>query len=175
MSGSAPRRIRLRPYHPGYLLAYVALGEAARPRPAMQYGLSLLRSTQPDTEVELVQEYDDICLHCERLELDPRGSVWGPERSCPSSRDPKVVAEVHRENDDILKALRGSYGAVFTAEKLFTLLAEKLPQLAHLPMTGSATIQDNYQAGLDMLLAQWAARKRQEEGEIPRLPRCKQL
>jgi len=123
----------------------------------MQYGLELMRSIRADTAVELVREYDDICLHCEKLEPDANGSVWGPGHSCPSSRDPKVVAEVHRENDCILEALGCTYGAVLGAEELFPLLTERLPELAHLPMSGSATIQDNYQAGLKRLQAQWAS------------------
>ena len=156
MSDVPSERMRLRPYHPGYLLAYLALGTAGHPRPAMQYGLSLLRSCRPDTEVELVQEYDDVCLHCERLETDPQGSVWGPGYSCPSSRAPRIVAEVHRENDVILEALGCTYGAVFRAEVLFALLAERLLGLAHLPMQGSAVIQENYRAGLEILRKQWA-------------------
>ena len=155
MNAPPLERMTLRPYHPGYLLAYLALGEEGNPRPAMQYGLSLLRSCRPDTEVELVQEYDDVCLHCERLETDPLGSVWGPGYSCPSSRDPKVVAEVHRENDDILEALGCTYGAVFRAEALFALCADRLPGLAHLPMQGSAVIQENHHAGLQRLRKQW--------------------
>ncbi len=166
MTGPVPQRIRLRPYHPGYLLAYLALGEAGQPRPAMQYGLELMRSVQPDTEVELVQEYDDICLHCEKLEPDPKGSVWGPGHTCSSSRDPEVVASVHRENDDVLRALDCSYGTVFAAETLFTILAQRLPELTHLPMQGSATIQDNYRVGLKALRTQWARRK--EEGKDTR-------
>ncbi len=162
---SAPRleRIRLRPYHPGYLLAYLALGETGDPRPAMQYGLRLLRSCRPDTEAELVQEYDDVCLHCERLETDPQGSVWGPGYSCPSSRSTGIVAEVHRENDVILEALNCTYGAVFRAEVLFALFADRLPGLAHLPMQGSAVIQENYRAGLARLHQQWTGR---EDGSV---------
>jgi len=163
MSDAPPDRIRLRPYHPGYLLAYLALGEAGHPRPAMQYGVRLLRSCRPDTQVELVREYDDICLHCERLETDPEGSVWGSGHSCPSSRDAEVVAEVHRENDAILTALDSAYGAAFRADALFPLLAERLGELAHLPMQGSAVIQENYRAGLEKLQAKWHG-----EGRGPR-------
>lgn len=155
MSDPPPDRIRLRPYHPGYVLAYLGLGEAGHPRPAMQYGLQLLRCCRPATEVELVRDYDDVCLQCERLEPDPKGSVWGSGHSCPSSRDAEVVAEVHRENGCILEALGSAYGAVFRADALFTLLAERLPQLAHLPMQGSAVIQENYRAGLEKLQAEW--------------------
>jgi len=156
---SAPRLecIRLRPYHPGYLVAYLGLGDAGQPRPAMQYGLSLLGACRPDTDIVLVQEYDDVCMHCEKIEADAQGSVWGRAHSCPSSRDPQVVAEVHRENDVILEALGCSYGAALPAEDLFTRLAERLPDLAHLPMQGSDTIQKNYATGMEELRKQWQA------------------
>ena len=152
---SEENRMKLRPYHPPYILGYLGLWPDAKMRPAMQYGVERVRVGGPDLEIELVEEYDDICLHCLDLEEDPAGSVWGEGKACKSSRNPEVVRSVTEENAAILKATGLKFGAVLKASALFPLVAEKLPELRNYPQSGTAMIQDNYRAGLAFLGEYW--------------------
>ena len=152
---SEGNRMTLRPYHPAYILGYLGLWPNAKMRPAMEYGVERVRTGGPDLEIELVEGYDDICLHCRDLEEDPAGSVWGAGHSCKTSRNPEVVKSVTEENAVILNALGLAFGATLKASALFPLVAEKLPELKNYSQSGTAMIQENYQEGLAYLRERW--------------------
>ncbi|RKY74370.1 MAG: hypothetical protein DRQ14_02245 [Candidatus Latescibacterota bacterium] len=154
-------RLRLRPYHPPYILAY--LGSKADMRPAMRYAVEKVREGGPGLEVELVEGFDDICMRCEKLEKRPSGSVWGEGYSCPTAEDPDMVRSIADENEAILKAIGLKFGDVLRARELFPLFADKLPELKSYPQCGKDFIQENYLKGMELLLRLWD----REEGRWP--------
>jgi len=66
--------IRLRPYHPTYVVGY--FGQGYHPESYNSQGfnevIEKIRS-YPDLEVEIVEGFDDICLRCERRVEDEKG------------------------------------------------------------------------------------------------------
>jgi hypothetical protein len=62
--------------------------------------------------IEVIEQFDDICIKCNRRERDEEGSVWGKSHSCTSSRKPKTVEWTNRRNREILDKLRLRFGSV---------------------------------------------------------------
>lgn len=141
-------RIRLRPYHPRNVVQYFGcLHLPVEERRSAIWGKQLTTLTEPayneagfdevvrriqanpgEVEIELVEEYDDICLRCTRREPDEKGSVWGKAHSCSSSRNPDIVKSVNRTNAEVLGKLGLKFGSVIRLEDLVRLLRERIPQ-----------------------------------------------
>ncbi|MCK4244523.1 MAG: DUF1284 domain-containing protein, partial [Candidatus Omnitrophica bacterium] len=106
-------RIRLRPYHPTYVIGY--FGQGYYPKSYNSQGFNEVIEkikSDPNVEVELVEEYDDICMKCERLVEDKKGSVWGKRHSCSSAKNPSVVEGVNRANKRVLRSLGLQFDSV---------------------------------------------------------------
>ncbi|MDD5728369.1 MAG: DUF1284 domain-containing protein [Victivallales bacterium] len=108
---------------------------------------------EPDTMVELVKEFDDICRRCKKLEKDETGSVWGKNLSCTSSRNAEVVSKVQASSAKVLETLGLDYGSRISWKELVKLLSERIPRLTD-PMIGGSENQDNYAAGFKVLKIQ---------------------
>lgn len=153
--GRHPMRIRLRPYHPTWVIGYFGLG--GHPESYNSAGFNEIIgkiSARPDLEVELVEEFDDICRLCKRLEEDPKGSVWGPRHSCASSRNPETVDAVKRANRQVLDALGSEAGSVIALKDLVALLKERLPVLDEAE-TGGPGFQKTYEEGIEAISRLW--------------------
>lgn len=144
-------RIRLRPYHPTYVLVYFSAGGKTGGHNAegINYVISKIRRN-PDTEVELVEEYDDICRKCKRRVEDPMGSVWGRNHTCSSAQDSKTVDTVNATNKAVLSALGLDFGSVIGCRELAQLLSERIPVLYS--GLGGPKCQAAYEQGLSALL-----------------------
>lgn len=141
-------RIRLRPYHPTYVVGFFGMGgmKEGFNRDGFNEVLARIRD-HPDLDVEFVEGYDDVCDGCERRAADEDGSIWGTEYTCPSAQDPDVVAGVKRANERVLNALGLRFGSVIAWRDLVQQLAEKIPVLDD-PMIGGPGFQENYEKGL---------------------------
>lgn len=143
-------RIRLRPYHPTYVIGRFSPSyrwNKKNPRYEGFKGVHEKIRTHPDIKVELVEQFDDICIKCELRVEDEKGSIWGKDHSCPSARNPDTVKMVNRANKRVLSALGLKIGSVIAFKELVTLLAEKLPVL-DVPGLGN---QKRYEEGLAVL------------------------
>lgn len=151
-------RVGLRPYHPTYVVAYFGIGrmEEGFNRDGFNDVLAKIREN-PDIEVELVEEYDDICRRCERLVADEKGSIWGKGHTCPSAQDEKVVKGVNAANRRVLRDLGLQFGSVVRLRPLVKLLSERIPVLDD-DMIGGSRFQEAYEAGLAALLRMWGNR-----------------
>jgi len=158
-------RIRLRPYHPTNVVQYFGclhldvearrneiwgrqlstLSEMAYNEAGFDHVIEKIQGDPHGVEIELVEEYDDICLRCIRREKDEKGSVWGRAHSCSSSRNPKVVANVNRINGEVLGKLGLQFGSVVRLGDLVELLRERMPQVS------SPKGQASYDRGLQVL------------------------
>ena len=60
-------RIRLRPYHPTYVIAYYGDDSPADGFARIGFNeiVEKMREDPDDIEIELVQEYDDVCMKCD--------------------------------------------------------------------------------------------------------------
>jgi len=112
--------------------------------------VSEILKKEPDTIVELVAEFDDICTGCKKLKKDKNGSVWGKDMSCTSSQREDVVRDVQVSSAKVLKALGLNYGSKITWRELVKLLSERIPRLND-PMIGGEKNQSNYEAGFKIL------------------------
>ena len=106
---------------------------------------SLTEMQSIDPEIELVEAYDDICVRCVRRVRDEKGSVWGEEHSCSSSRDPNIVKNVARMNGQVLQKLGLAFGSVIGLQDLVELMRERMPTVA------SPEGQEYYKKGLAVL------------------------
>ena len=144
--------MRLRPYHPTYVVSY--FGQEQPPGGSNGQGFrDVMEKIQsdPDIEVELVEEYDDICEKCTRRVEDEKGSVWGERHSCPSSNNPDTVTSVNATNARVLRDLGLEFGSVVKWGDLVKLLRERIPVLDD-NMLGGAKRQEDYDKGLAALL-----------------------
>jgi len=141
-------RIRLRPYHPTYVVGY--FGQGYHPKSYNSQGFNEVIEkikSDPNVEVEFVEEYDDICMKCERLVEDEKGSVWGAKHSCSSANDPSIVDKVNAANRRVLQTLDLQFGSVVKLRNLVKLLSEKIPILDD-EMIGGPKFQEKYEKGL---------------------------
>jgi len=70
--------IRLRPYHPTWIIGF--FGNPPPPDGKNTEGfLAVMKKLQadPDTAIEFVEGFDEICERCRECVPDDRGSVWG--------------------------------------------------------------------------------------------------
>jgi len=149
-------RIRLRPYHPTYVVGY--FGQGYHPAGYNSQGfndvIEEIRS-HPDLEVEIVEGFDDICTKCKRRVEDEEGCVWGESHSCASSNDPGVVEGVKAANRRVLQSLDLQFGSVILLKDLVGLLRERIPVLDD-DMIGGPGFQEEYEKGLETLHRLWA-------------------
>ena len=72
-------RIRLRPYHPTYIVAHYGGGvpEDSRARPGFEAIQRKIReSPLEEIEIEIVRDHDDACEGCRYRREKAGGSVW---------------------------------------------------------------------------------------------------
>lgn len=148
--------IRLRPYHPTYVVA--AFGEGGQKTGYTRVGMTrVVRAIQNnrDIETEFVECYDSICEHCERRKPSPTGSVWGRHHTCPSAEDPAVVKEVTEANRQVLDLLGLQFGAIISLKELLPLMRDRLPDIGKsgIKQIGGAGLQARYEKGLKALSA----------------------
>ncbi|MBN1670233.1 MAG: hypothetical protein JXR37_04330 [Kiritimatiellae bacterium] len=147
------RRIRLRPYHPTYVVAYYGDGVPAggRARAGFEAVQRRIRETPLDEiEIEIVREHDDVCAGCIFRRESAGGSLWGQRHTCTSAEDPKIIAEVERVNEKMFRLLGLGYGSVIGLRELVSLLREKLPVIDD-DMLGGRPMQESYEKGLAAL------------------------
>lgn len=157
---SKEKIVKLRAYHPTYMVCFFGnqnIASEDHNKNGFSYVYEILKK-EPNTIVELVKEFDDICTQCKKLEKDDEGSVWGTNMSCTSSRDEEVVREVHTSSIKVLEALGLSYGSRISWRKLVKLLSERIPHLND-PMIGGPGNQGNYEAGFKVLGIQMGTQK----------------
>ncbi len=144
-------RIKLRPYHPTYVIGYFGIGVKKKGfnKDGFNYVIDKIREN-PDIEVELVENYDDICVKCDRLVEDKNGSVWGKMHTCTSAQDKTVVDNVNAANKRVLQKLSLQFGSVIKLSELVKLLSEKIPILDD-EMIGGPQFQEKYENGLSIL------------------------
>ena len=148
-------RIRLRPYHPTYVVGY--FGQGYHPESYNSQGFNDVIErikSHPDLEVELVEGFDDICSKCERRVEDEKGCIWGESHSCSSSNDPSVVQGVNAANGRVLQSLGLQFGSVIRLRDLVDLLRERIPVLED-DMIGGPGFQEKYEKGLEALRRLW--------------------
>ena len=148
-------RMRLRPYHPTYVVGYFGQGYHRKSYNSQGFNdvIGKIR-LDPEIEVEIVEGFDDICLKCERRVEDEKGSVWGERHSCSSSNDPGIVKKVNAANTRVLQDLGLQFGSVIKLRELVKLLREKIPVLDD-NMIGGSQFQEKYEKGLVMLSTLW--------------------
>lgn len=158
MTTSPVTRIRLRPYHPTYVVGFFGLGgmDEGHNRRGFNYVLEAIRAN-PDIEVEFVESYDDICARCDRLVEDADGSVWGERHTCSSAQSPGVVESVTKANGQVLETLGLRLGSVIPLRDLVALLRERLPDIGKsgIDQIGGPAFQEKYAKGLDAIAALW--------------------
>jgi len=147
-------RIRLRPYHPTYVVGWFGAGGMAEgfTKDGINYVVEAIER-DPELEIELVESYDDVCVRCTRRVESPAGSVWGESHTCPSAEDPQVVGAVQKTNRVVLQRLGLTFGAIISLRDLVSLLRERVPDLGEpgLEEAGGACFQERYERGLEEL------------------------
>ncbi len=138
------RSMFLRPYHPPYVIAYYGMRANLD---SVKWGPLLSRiERDPDLKIRIIEAFDDACAGCPKLETDPMGSVWGVGQTCPSAKDPAMVAMVTRTNRRILGELGLSFGDEISLRELVPLLKKKVPLLYD--GIGGEESQQSYEKGL---------------------------
>ena len=148
--------IRLRPYHPTYVIAF--FGEGGLHEGYNRVGFNrVIQAIQhnPDIEIEFVECHDDICLHCEKIKSSPTGSVWGRRQTCNSAENQVVVKEVTEANRQVLNLLGMQFGAIISLKELVPLMRERLPDIGKsgIKQIGGAALQEKYEKGLKAISA----------------------
>ena len=151
-------RIRLRPYHPTWVIGFFGLGGMKKGfnKRGFDYVMDAIRRN-PEIEVEFVEEHDDICVRCDRRVPDEKGCVWASDYTCTTAQNPEAVEGVGSANQRILQLLELDVGSVVRFQDLVSLLAERLPDLGKTDVAaaGDGSFQEHYQKGLDVLRAMW--------------------
>ena len=148
-------RIKLRPYHPTYVVGYFGMGKKddGFNKDGFNEVIQKIRNN-PEIEVELVEEYDDICRKCDRRSEDRKGSIWGRKHTCPSAQDENEIHRVNVINKRVLKDLCLEFGAVIKLEDLVRRLSKKIRVLDD-EMLGGPKFQKAYEKGLVALSRLW--------------------
>ena len=146
--------MRLRPYHPTWILAFIGSGRREC-KNGMNEAAERVKA-DPEMEIELTDRFDDVCELCRERFADAAGSVWGEGYNCTSAQKPDVVRAVAEENERVLARLGLEIGSVVTARELFSMVAERLPDLSDFPECGGPAEQANYRRGIDTLREMWA-------------------
>ncbi|HNQ34967.1 MAG TPA: hypothetical protein PKN80_02765 [bacterium] len=157
-----PVRIRLRPYHPTFIVAHYGGGipQESRARAGFESIQRKIRENPlEEIEIEIVRGHDDACESCKFRRESETGSIWGKRHTCTSAEDPHMVAEVERINNKVFGLLGLDYGSVVNLGTLVFRLSEKIPVLDD-NMLGGLDKQEAYRKGLAELLA----RREQETG-----------
>ena len=144
--------VKLRAYHPTYLVCFFgnqSIASENHNKSGFTYVYEILKK-EPNTIVELVKEFDDICTRCKKSEKDEKGSVWSTDMSCTSSRNEEVVRKLHASSIKVLETLGLNYGSRISWKDLVKLLSERIPRLND-PMIGGRENQGNYEAGFKVL------------------------
>jgi len=151
-------RIRLRPYHPTWIIGFFGLGGMKKGfnKRGFDYVMDAIRR-DPDIEVEFVEEHDDICIRCARRVPDEGGCVWATDHTCTTAQNPEAVEGVRNANGRILRLLELDFGSVVRFQDLVDLLAKRLPDLekAAIAEAGEGSFQEHYEKGFDTLHAVW--------------------
>jgi len=147
------KRIRLRPYHPTYIVAHYGGGVSEESR--ARVGFEAIQRTIRDTplaeiEVEIVREHDDACEGCIFRWETEEGSIWGSRHSCTSAEDPQIIARVDRTSAKVFRLLGVDYGSVIPFRELVSRLREKIPALDDKTLGGPG-LQESYEKGLAAL------------------------
>lgn len=162
-------KIRLRPYHLGYFVCYfgclhlkvedlrkafwgsqlTTFTEKAYNEDGFNEVISKIKSNPDEIEIEVIQEFDDICIKCNKRIRDEKGSVWGERHSCSSSRDPRMVESINAENRIILQKLGLQFGSVITLKNLVKLLSNRMPVFTGLEK--DSKWQESYEKGFSVL------------------------
>ena len=148
--------IRLRPYHPTWVIAFFAEGGLNNGNNRIGFNRVIQAiNDNPDIEVEFVGCYDDICIHCESLHASSIDSVWGRRQTCSSAENPVVVAEVTEANRQILNLLGLQFGAIISLKELVPLMRDRLPDIdkSGIKQIGGAGLQGKYEKGLQTISA----------------------
>jgi len=144
-------RIKLRPYHPTWVIAFFGMGQMDEGFNSKGFNDVIDRIRRcPDIEVEFVEGYDDICNRCDRLVEDEKGSLWGPKHTCPSAQNKDVIKGVIAANKRVLQDMGVQFGSVVRMKDLVKLLSERIPILDD-EMLGGAEFQKKYEKGLSAL------------------------
>lgn len=141
-------RIRLRPYHPSWIICYFAdqsIYSENHNKRGFVY-VSKILEDNPNCEIELVPGFDDICLRCAKRYNSP-GSAWGKDSSCISSENPEEIKSVYQSDKQTLAILGLQYGSVIKWMDLVKLLRQKLPKLND-SIIGGPGNQERYMRGL---------------------------
>ena len=148
-------RLRLRPYRATCVVAYFGIGRMGEGYNRDGFNDVLDRIwTDPDIEVELVEEYDDVCRNCDVLVVEEKGSIWGAGYTCYSALDRRMVKRVNAANSRVLRDLGLQFGSVVRLERLVELLAERIPILDD-DTLGGQRLQEAYEKGLAALRQMW--------------------
>jgi hypothetical protein len=147
-------RIRLRPYHPTWIIAFFGLGgmKEGYNKRGFDYVMDAIRR-DPDIEVEFVECHDDICERCDRRVPDEKGCVWGKHHTCSSAQEPQTVESVHKANRQVLELLGLTFGSVLRFRDIVNLLAERLSDLGKsgIGEIGGPSYQAQYERGMAVL------------------------
>jgi hypothetical protein len=90
-----------------------------------------IKANPEEAEIEFVEEYDDMCVKCNRRVRDEKGSIWGRTHSCSSSQNADTVAGVKKTNQEVLQKLGLQFSSVVSLKDLLRLLSERIPTLVN--------------------------------------------
>jgi len=106
--------MRLRPYNLLFMLMRVGSGNRVAYNGIIE-ALDRIKA-DPDLEIELVEEEDDVCALCRYM----------TEKGC--GRGAEHVRRAKALNDRVAKALGLKYGTVMKAKPLFELTVKRIPE-----------------------------------------------
>jgi hypothetical protein len=143
-------RIRLRPYHPTFVVAYFGMGGKTEGynKDGFNDIINKIRRNH-DIKVELVEEHDDICKKCDKLVENEKGSIWGKRHTCSSAQDESIVNEVNEVNELVFRATGLQFGSVVKMRELVKLLQKNIPILDNIKQ--GTKYQESYEKGLTLL------------------------
>jgi hypothetical protein len=144
--------IMMRPYEFTYVISYFPDVETSSDynREGFRHVIEKCRKN-PDIEIKLAEEFDDVCLLCEKLYKKTGGSIWGKEHSCPSAENQEIRDEVATINEKLMAILGLEMDAMLSFRRLAFLFKEKFPDPTAIGQ-GREEDVEQYQAGLDYVM-----------------------